>query len=276
MPANVTMPSPEIERWAARLQHRGSPRATIAAQSCLRRLAWTDALMARLSHTAVPARRVEQTLLDRTWGWMQRVYTLAPQVHLSWHTTVSGALQRSSPTSVVVPASAPAHRLTLRETRLTRELPSHSTTAFTNLISRNVIAERLQAVAMHTVATTLLRIVPPPESSRTESELSDRRLRSVPGDAVESLVTRVGRHYRRFEEPMVRAERVLLQRPAAPVSEAGAPISVPTPQRRPPAQNVAWSGAAGPQELDIAQITDRVVRQLDSRLIAARERFGHV
>jgi len=84
------------------------------------------------------------------------------------------------------------------------------------------------------------------------------------------------RHNRRVEEQAVPSERVPLQRPGPQVSEPPLGAAARQTQTQPAGHAGGWSAVAPLPGLNITHITDEVVRQLDSRLIAARERFGHV
>jgi hypothetical protein len=91
-----------------------------------------------------------------------------------------------------------------------------------------------------------------------------------------SLVKRVLRQNRRIEEQVAPSQTVLLRRSAPPAREAHFLEAPPAPQARPTGMNTAWTAMPIQPGLNINQITDEVVRQLDSRLVAARERFGKI
>ncbi len=231
--------------------------------------------MARCSHSVMPARRAERSLLQRASTWTHRSYWFAPQVHVSWQAPVAATLHRRSSTLVLTLSAAPAHRATLLQTVVAREHQSHSVTALRTTVFRQLMADRLRTLTMHTTAAMPLASVPTRDRSVSPSEsFAERQPNVVSTEAERSIVTRILRHHRRLEEQAAPSPRVLLQRAAPLVSESAPMVAVPPP--RPPGQNTGWPAVQPLQGLNVADITDQVVRQLDSRLIAARERFGHV
>ncbi len=278
MPAIANIHSPDVRRWATSLQRRRPPGVRHrASHACLQRLAWAQALMARFSQSVMPTRRVEQRLRQRASTWMQRPHWFAPQVHVSWQALIVAMLQRLRSTFFVSLASGAAHRMTLLQTLVTREHQSHSTRALRTTVFRQSMADRLRTVTMHTTAATPLRGVATRDVSRSplESFAASRQTVGIT-DVERSIVARVLRHHRRLEEQVAPSTRVLLHRSAPPASESAPMVAAPSPRPQPLGQNTGWSAAPSLQGLNITDITDQVVRQLDSRLIAARERFGHV
>jgi hypothetical protein len=243
------------------------------ATSTQRRLAWARALMDRFAHSVMPARRVEQRLLERAGTSMLREHWFAPQIHVSWHPSVVTTLQRVASTSVAF-TSAPAHRFTLFQALVAREYQSHRTTSVRTTVCRHSMVDRLQTVTMQTTAMTLVPGMPAMWISRSTSHPVVEEQKRV--GAERSVVTRVLREHGRLEEPMAPAGRVLLQRGSPAVGESPFGGTAPPPPPRPGVQHGGWSAVTPGQGLNISQITDEVVRQLDSRLIAARERFGNV
>jgi hypothetical protein len=205
---------------------------------------------------------------------MQGLHWFAPQLHMWWQAPVVTRLQRLSSTSFVTLPAAAAHRTTLVQILVARERQSHSATAMRTTVFRESMAHRLRTVTMHARATI------PHEPARGSSEspsasFASRQQRVGATDLERSIVTRVLRHHRRLEEQVAPFARVLLRR-STPAASESAPSAAPAFRPQPLDQNAGWSTAPAPQGLNIADITDQVVRQLDSRLIATRERFGHV
>lgn len=91
-----------------------------------------------------------------------------------------------------------------------------------------------------------------------------------------NLAGRLQRHSR-IEEAWTPPSTVLLRRSPMQTQETQfieAPaMSFPA---RPQAVNSQWTIPAVQPGININQITDEVVRKLDSRLIAARERYGKI
>ncbi|MGY3036616.1 hypothetical protein ACVIIV_005786 [Bradyrhizobium sp. USDA 4354] len=267
--------SRDLRRWAASLQRRRAPNVNrLAAHGCLRRLAWTRTLVARFSHSIVPARRVEQKLLQRTWAWIQHTHWLAQQVHLSWQAPVVAPLSSLPSRYFVTLPSAPAHHTT-RLTVLAREHQTQCTTVLRTAAFRQSMAERLRLVATHVTAFVPVLATKAIVRSPSQSFAGTPKSVSAP-DVERSVVTRLLRHNRRVEKRVVPSERVLLQRPSPPVSESPFVTAASPSPPQATGHNSGWSAVPPLQGLNITHITDEVVRQLDSRLIAARERLGHV
>jgi len=224
----------------------------------------------------MPARRVEQTLLQRSWTCIQHTHWFAQQVQMSWQAAVAATLPRLRSTYFVTLPAAPAHHTT-RLTELARGYQSHCTTVLRTAAFRRSLAERLRLVTTHTAAPTIVQgsaanaIMRSPAGSLVVGQKSMRAT-----DVEPFVVTRVLRHNRRVEEQAVPSERVLLQWPGPQVSEPPLGAAARQTQTQPAGHAGGWSAVAPLPGLNLTHITDEVVRQLDSRLIAARERFGHV
>lgn len=101
------------------------------------------------------------------------------------------------------------------------------------------------------------------------------RLQSTTQENVGTLVERIVRQSRRVEERITEAATVVMRRPPvvdqAPATTANQQTFVATPI------GPSWQQYAGPSPgINIEHITDQVMRQLDRRVIAARERLGKV
>jgi hypothetical protein len=97
-----------------------------------------------------------------------------------------------------------------------------------------------------------------------------------------SLIERIARRSQRVEELGARAatptQTLMVTRRPAAVTIAAAVEQAATEFRAEPVVHTAqWgSNAAPPATINLEQITDQVMRQLDRRVIAARERMGRV
>ncbi|WP_456747081.1 hypothetical protein [Bradyrhizobium sp. USDA 4354] len=170
--------------------------------------------------------------------------------------------------------SAPAHHTT-RLTVLAREHQTQCTTVLRTAAFRQSMAERLRLVATHVTAFVPVLATKAIVRSPSQSFAGTPKSVSAP-DVERSVVTRLLRHNRRVEKRVVPSERVLLQRPSPPVSESPFVTAASPSPPQATGHNSGWSAVPPLQGLNITHITDEVVRQLDSRLIAARERLGHV
>ena len=90
------------------------------------------------------------------------------------------------------------------------------------------------------------------------------------------LAKRLLRQNYRIEEQVAPFQTVLVRHSSPAVREEHfMDASVPV-QTRSAGVTAAWVGTPVPQGFNTSQITDEVVRQLDSRLLASRERFGKI
>ncbi len=167
MPAIVKTYSPDVRRWAAKLQRQRTPSVSRWGRHvCLHRIAWTQALIARFVHFATPVRGMERTPLRGTWAWMQRSHWFAPQIQLAWHTSVAATWQGRDRTLLMPLSPPPSERTTLLQTVLTREYWSRSTTLLRSTLLRHLTQSHLQEITRHTLATLVVERTAPGAMSR--------------------------------------------------------------------------------------------------------------
>jgi hypothetical protein len=236
------------------------------------RLAWAQELMARHGSARMPARHVEQRLLARSVTSLLRQHWFAPHVQVAWHASIAVSRPRHASTSVTF-ITPPMARFTVTQPLTVRERSSHQTTERWNVV-RHAIVDRLQMLTRHTMAMLLM-----PDGARERTRAASEPAVEYPAhrETERAIVTdRLLRH-RRLEEQVTPAARVLRQQSLSVLSETpfAAAAAPPAPPRA-SYQDAGLSAAAPVPGFNITQITDQVVRQLDSRLIAARERFGNV
>jgi hypothetical protein len=164
------------------------------------------------------------------------------------------------------------------QTIVPREVHHQFTTALRSDFLCHTSRSFLREIERHTRSTTLMErmtaartmtwYVPSPSSAigkRNDAE-----------PEVMNLAGRLQRHSR-IEEAWTPPRTVLLRRSPMQTQETQfieAPaMSFPA---RPQAVNSQWTIPAVQTGININQITDEVVRKLDSRLIAARERYGKI
>jgi hypothetical protein len=245
----------------------------------LQRLAWTQALLARFAHTAMPPWDAGRTLLRGIWSWMHRSQWFASQIQVSWQTSTAVTRHGRDRTLFLPLTPATAERTTLLQTRLTRESRWQSTTLLRTNFFRHSLQNQLREVTRHTLATT---VVNPAAALRAASQLAlgtstASRKWSGAGDLeLLPVARRVLRQNRRIEERTAPPQAMLLRRSAAPPPEPDFIESDVPAQARPRGVTAASAPTPVPHGFNITQITDEVVRQLDSRLVAARERFGKI
>jgi hypothetical protein len=89
-----------------------------------------------------------------------------------------------------------------------------------------------------------------------------------------TLIDRIARLSRRLEERVAQATTLVMRRqPAIEI----APATTPTQQTFETAVGRPWQqNTASAATIGISQITDEVVRQLDRRVVATRERLGRI
>ncbi len=274
--------SAEARRWAARLHHRRTAGIPLRGHSLfLQQLAWAQALRGRFAHPAGLASGSERTLLRGARAWMLRCHWFAPKIHLAWHTSIATATAWEGRGRTLLLPPGPvmfSERATLLQFLLTREYQRQATTPLSAGVIRNSMHTQLREVTRHTLATMVVeRAAAPSAMSLLQGDASTvTRMAGTADPELLPLVKRVLRQNRRIEEQVAPSQTVLLPSSAPRIREphfmeAGVP-----PQARPTGVSAAWAATPAPQSFNINQITDEVVRQLDSRLVATRERFGRI
>jgi hypothetical protein len=266
---------PEVRQWATKLHHRGAPGA-IRLNS--RWFAWAQALRDHRAHPAAPTGGVERTLLRRTWLLMSFIQRFAPLIQLGWQTSTATTVHGQNRTLVVPLPPLPQERTTLLQTLLSREHSSQSTIFQRTGFHRYSTQFRVQEAARH----MLTRMMMEPARSQGAKSLSHTDAADgARGSRVEEteqlpLAKRVLLQHRRLDVQVAPPQTVLRRRSIPPAREAQFHESVPLSQVRPASMNSAWTPFPTQSRFTINQITDEVVRQLDGRLVAARERFGKI
>ncbi len=272
--------SAEARRWAARLHHRRTAGIPLRGRNLfLQQLAWAQALRARFAHPAGLASGSERTLLRGARAWMLRWHWFAPQIHVAWQTSVATPWERRDrPLLLPIGPAMCSERTTLLQTLLARDYQSQSTTLLRTSFLRHSMQSHLREVTRHTLATTVIeRAAAPRAMSLLQGDASTATRRAGTADPeLLPLVKRVLRQNRRIEEQVVPSQTVLLPSSAPRIREPHFMEASVLPQARPTGVSAAWAATPAPQSFNINQITDEVVRQLDSRLVATRERFGRI
>lgn len=175
------------------------------------------------------------------------------------------------------------HHKTMREVS-TASISYHDATSvslfpridlhFTNLHS-TVLAQRFQTAGAVTVEPGVLRTGFSAGGHRTANDpATPMRYPGVLHTHVS--VQRVIERTRRVEHRMPPASRILPQVAMKPVEAAaanGRGASIPV-MGRPPDDATRFRPPAAPAQINVEQITDHVLRQLDHRILAWRERTG--
>jgi hypothetical protein len=275
MPATGKTYSPEIRRWASRLQRRRMSGITLSSWRPFRqRLSWTQALVDRLAHPAMRAFGAERTLLRGARLSRHRSHWFAPQFHVSWQTMTAVTWPGSDRKRMLpLAAIAPERRVLLRA----REFHSQSTTFLRTGFLRQSTHNHTLEVSRHTSSTIMLLSAAARDAmARLTVDDSFVRSRSNAEPELLSLATRVLRQSRRIEEQVTPVHTILVRRFPSSSHEAPFTDSAPPLQVRTPVGNSPWAVPPPQPGFNINQITDEVVRKLDSRLVAARERFGKI
>jgi hypothetical protein len=271
--------SPEVERWATRLHQRRKPGILLRIVFS-QRLAWTHALMARFAHLPGLGFGSDKTLLRTLRAWMSRSHWFAPQTQVAWQTSITAAWMGRDRTLLLQPASVMfAERSTLLNTPLARVDQRQFTTLLNAWFIGTATQSHLRETTRHTLATmTVAGTGGEVATGRFPAGVSSRmRGAEGAGELEMPLVAkRVLRQNRRIEEQAAFSQIVLLQRSVPVVSEQSFVQPSVTPPVRPAAVSTVRNPNPVSQSFNINQITDEVVRQLDSRLVAARERFGKI
>jgi len=273
--------SPEIRGWAARLHGRRMLCLKLHGSSgVVRRFAWAQALMARFAHLPLPELgRGRKFLLHGTWQWIRSSSSFAPQLQFSLHTSVNANWNQHEPFRGTPPGLAASGYGTMLHTVLARDHYRQSATLLNTSFLLQSTQRYWHQETRHNLATVIMR----GNSARAAmSGLPTRaaapsQKRADASEAPWSLATRVLRQNQRIEELVSGCPQTILLR------HAGSPLREPAfidghalPQMRTSAASLEWPSSEPRLGVNISHITDEVVRQLDSRLVAARERFGKI
>ncbi len=182
---------------------------------------------------------------------------------------------------VVIPAALPAvmPQITLLHSVLSRNYHPLSTTVQASSLVHSSV--RMQQAAVRRISMFTTTVLSGPAASTAVlrgpvAPLIPRRASSE-SDSILPLIARQVLRPVRVEEQLVPQSAVLLRRFPSPAAEPPAMHTSIAPETRAVrGQSTTWPALQAPQGLNINQITDEVVRQLDSRLIASRERMGKV
>jgi hypothetical protein len=279
MQANARSFWPEAPRWAERLHQRRTPEIPRRGRELvLRRLAWAQALWARFAHPTAGVSVGEGTLLRRVRGSLLRFWYFAPQMRVAWETSMATIFQGRDRTIFQTAVPRLANRGVLQAVSA-REYLRQSTMLLSAGFIRNSLQHQLQEVTRHASASVLgMRPMAPSATApdRLGATMAVQR-RAVAEDLRNvSLVTRLRQQNRRIEEPARPARTVLLNRSSPVVRESSFVGAGALQQVRSTGAHGAWAAAPAALGFNISQITDEVVRRLDNRLVAARERFGKI
>ncbi|HEU0139788.1 MAG TPA: hypothetical protein VFQ79_08765 [Bryobacteraceae bacterium] len=146
---------------------------------------------------------------------------------------------------------------------------------FTNLYS-TVLAQRFQTAGAVTVEPGVLRTGFSGGGHRTANDFAIPLPHYLAGLHTHVSVQRVIERTRRVEHRMPPASRILPQVAMKPVEAAaanGRGASIPVTGRTSD-DATRFRPSAAPAQINVEQITDHVLRQLDHRLLAWRERTG--
>jgi hypothetical protein len=278
MQANAKTYSSEVNRWAKELQRRRTGIALNNWRPVIRILSLMQRLTEQFARRAMVRHGMTQLLLRHASlgrSWFRRS---TPQVHFSWQISLPADSQVNNRSIFVSSAATPAEHRTRVETLALRELRRQSTilraefvrqtTAnFAREICNRSTSTILMDGAIPRVAASQLALGYPPapriRSSRPEPESA-------------ALVKRVLQQSRRIEEQVTPVRTVLVRRGTVSSQLEQFADSAPLPQGRPTRASPSWAVTTPQPAFNINHITDEVVRKLDSRLVAARERFGKI
>ena len=278
MQANAKTYSSEVNRWAQELQSRRTGIALENWQPVIRTWSWVQRLMEQFARRATVRLGMSQTLLRHASlgrSWFRRS---SPQVHFSWQISLP-AHWRVNNRSVFVSSAAVAREYRTRiEMLAVQELHRQSTILRTDFF-QHTTGNLVREICNRSTSMMLIdRAIPRATASQLAlgypSAAGIRNSGLEPESA--ALVKRVLQQGRRIEEQVTPVRTVLVRRGIVSSQLEQFADSAPLPQSRPTAASPSWA-ATTPQPLfNINQITDEVVRKLDSRLVAARERFGKI
>lgn len=265
------------------------------ASGTSRRLGWAAALVERLFRCISSPTHSEEMVLARTMRWIRqlRILQIKPQTK---HTTVQlstqrilqaavgtymahSSLQGASPRQALGPmrkvvagalteSGAPAATISPGTATRTRSVEVAERTTYRHVSRPGFLA----------TSPTLL------VASRNRTVMRTQQHRLLNVAAVNGIPNRLAKKYSRFDQrPVTDVQRLPAKSPAAAPAEAPIMIDRSQPRLRPEVgkQDISEVGRRTPavqleSAPNVAQITDAVLKQLDRRLIAARERMGRI
>ncbi len=266
-------------------------------QTC-RHPAWVQAVMARFLHRAALHGTAQEKLIHLLALWRSSLFfrNLRPQIHLSVHGLLQQFFSRGH-TAVLrrafVQGGPQQHAQTAPGSRLP-QTPNGTALAFSagatggeptaglspveSIVRRSgpVLVSFLPAMSAlvrlrREVITRLHRdVITRGRSTRRETVETD----SNPNDIVKRITWQV----RRVDENPLPLQRNLVLH-LAPIPTSGSDLTLSHTR---PATWSEYSGEAATaispfqSAVNLTQLTDEVVRQLDRRLVAARERMGRI
>lgn len=272
--------SPEISGWAARLHGRRMLCMKLHGSSgMVRRFAWTQTLIARFAHLPLQdLGRGRHLLLHGSWQWIRSSSSFAPQLQFALHTSVNANWNQHEPFHGTPPGLTMSGYGTMLHTVLARDHYRQSTLLNTVLFHQSTQRYRLQETR-HSLATVIMRgsTARAAMSGLPTGAAAPTQKRADAREIPWSLATRVLRQNQRIEELVSgHPQTVLLRHAGPPLRERAFMDSPAAPQMRTSAASLEWPSLEPRPGVNISHITDEVVRQLDSRLVAARERFGKI
>jgi hypothetical protein len=255
-----------------RAERRPTPADRWLRQAAERRLRWLRGTLTRgLPRLEFLRRPVTNYSVHHRWE--RFVFQFYPQIHLTIEPWLREALRPShSPEAIrrLYTTAAPKHTLAKASTP-----KSAGIRKFGSLNPRGI---REQA---HPVSASL-DFVGHVRALEQQLRRYATRQTGMGESTLEVALRRLTHQMRRVEEHLTEAPEIVLHglAPAVVAAEHRAPAEA---ERFPPAAK-AWDSfnqapraqpAAAPA-LDIEQLTDQVIRQIDSRVIAMRERMGRI
>jgi hypothetical protein len=243
-------------------------------------LMWSLAIASRYAAAVRPGSPNERTLLRAAQFWLLRWRTTAPALQVV--VPISGMTAPRNRDRLVIASANPT--MFSRHTTFFNTPPVHKTfyrnwtTSQASALVRNSTNVFQSSVHRHLAFTTLIAGKPASwKESGAQVEWAGRLPVLEPlNSAMPQTARRILKQGCRVEEQIVHAATVLLRRSIPAASERSWMEEQPIPVR--PAQNgyQTWTTPVTAQTLNFQQITDEVVKQLDRRLIASRERFGKI
>jgi hypothetical protein len=270
---------PDMKDWAAKLHGRRMRVNLHGSTGVLRRLAWAQAFMARFDRLPLPdLGRGRRLLLHGSWQWSRCSSSFAPQVQFAWHTSVNATWNQHEPFRGMPPGPATSGHASTLHTVLGRDHYRQSATLLNTSFLLHSTQRYWHGETRHSLATVIMR-------GATERAAMPglpmggaivRQKRADASDAPWPLGRRVLRQNQRIEEHVSGHPQAVLVRHAAPLREPPFIEGPALPQTRTVGASREWPSPEPRPGVNISHITDEVVRQLDSRLVAARERFGKI
>jgi hypothetical protein len=273
--------TPQIRGWAARLHGRRMLCMKLHGSSgMMRRFAWARTLMARFAHLPLPdLGRGRHFLLHGSWQWIRSSSSFAPQLQFALHTSVNANWNQHEPFRGTPPGLAMSGHGTMLHTVLARDhYRQHATLLNTVLFLQSTQRHWHQEIH-RSLATVIMKgsTARAAVSGLPTGAAATTQKRADASETPWSLATRVLRQNQRIEEIVSGRPQTVLLRPAgSPLRERAFMDSPAVPQMRTSAPSLEWPSPEPRPGVNISHITDEVVRQLDSRLVAARERFGKI